>query len=103
MAVLLELSIFSICGEASKRKEVATVLREWEKSGIKAHLNAMGSVVEAKDMKEALSAIEIAHSCIDAERYYVIAKFDCYPKKEEMLKGRVERVLEEVSQFDKNS
>ncbi|MCE3046817.1 thiamine-binding protein [Helicobacter kayseriensis] len=96
MAVLLELSIFSIHGEISKREEVAKVLRAWEQSGIKAHLNAMGSVVEAKDMQEALRAIEIANSCMDCRRYYAIAKFDCYPEREKMLGGRVERVLEEV-------
>lgn len=96
MAVLLELSIFSIHGDMSKREEVAKVLRTWEQNGIKAHLNAMGSVVEAKDMQEALRAIEIANSCMDCRRYYVIAKFDCYPEREKMLEGRVERVLKEA-------
>lgn len=93
MAVLLELSIFSINGEVSKRTEVAKVLKAWEKEGIKAHLNAMGSVIEAKNMHEALRAIEIASACMDARRYYAIAKFDCFAEKESMLEGRIERVL----------
>lgn len=96
MAVLLELSIFSIHGGISKREEVAKVLRAWEQNGIKAHLNPMGSVVEAKNMQEALRAIEIANSCMDSRRYYVIAKFDCYPEREKMLEGRIEKVLKEV-------
>lgn len=96
MAVLLELSIFSISGEVSKRGEVAKVLKAWEKEGIKAHLNPMGSVVEAKDMQEALRAIEVANDCMDAKRYYAIAKFDCFPEREKMLEGRVQRVLEEL-------
>lgn len=96
MAVLLELSIFSISGEVSKRGEVIRVLRAWEARGIKAYLNAMGSVVEAKNMQEALKAIEIANACMDAKRYYAIAKFDCFPEREEMLEGRVQRVLDEL-------
>lgn len=96
MAILLELSIFSISGEVSKRSEVAKVFRAWKKEGIKAHLNPMGSVVEAKDMQEALRAIEVANECMDAKRYYAIAKFDCFPEREEMLAGRVQRVLEEL-------
>lgn len=96
MAVLLELSIFSISGEVSKRGEVVKVLKAWEEKGIKAYLNAMGSVIEAKDMQEALRAIEIANECMDARRYYAIAKFDCFPEREKMLEGRVQKVLGEL-------
>lgn len=96
MAVLLELSIFSIDGNVSKREEVTKVLKAWQKHGITAHLNAMGSVIEAQDMQEALQAIEIANACMDAKRYYAIAKFDCYPERKSMLEGRIERVLDRL-------
>lgn len=96
MAVLLELSVFSICGEVSKRGEVARILRVFEDRGIEAHLNPMGTSVECEDMPKALEVLQIAYDCMDSQRFYIIAKFDCYPQRKNMLEGRVERVLEEV-------
>lgn len=96
MAVLLELSIFSISGEISKRKEVANVILALRNAGFEPKLEAMGTLIEAKDMDVALQAISIASKAIDAQRYYVIAKFDCYPQREEMIEGRVKRVLDEI-------
>lgn len=97
MAVLLELSIFSISGEVSKRKEVAEVLRTLESRGIQTHLNPMGTVIECEDMPKALEVLQIAHDCMDTQRFYIIAKFDCYPERKNMLEGRVQRVLQELS------
>ena len=47
-------------------------------------------------MKSALEVLELATSCIDAKRYYVIAKFDCYEGRSGMLESRVSSVLSEV-------
>lgn len=96
MAVLLELSIFSISGAVSKRGEVVEVLRAFEMRGIKAHLNPMGTSVECEDMSKALEVLQIAYDCMDAKRFYIIAKFDCYPERKNMLEGRVDRVLREL-------
>lgn len=96
MAVLLELSIFSISGEVSKRHEVALVISALKREGFKPILAEMGTTLQAKDMDEALKAIKVASDAMDAKRYYVIAKFDCYPQREEMVEGRVERVLDMV-------
>lgn len=96
MAVLLELSIFSISGEVNKREEVAEVLRAFKDKGVEAHLNPMGTVIECEDMPKALEVLQIAYDCMDTQRFYIIAKFDCYPQRENMLKGRVERVLERI-------
>lgn len=97
MAVLLELSIFSISGEISKRGEVAGVLSALQKEGYFPILGAMGSVIETETMSQALRAIEIASNAMDAKRYYVVAKFDCYPERKQMLEGRIERVIKELS------
>lgn len=96
MAVLLELSIFSISGEISKRKEVASVISSLQKEGFSPILGEMGTVIETQEMSEALRAIEVANSVINAQRYYVIAKFDCYMGREKMIEGRVKRVLAEL-------
>ncbi|RDU69518.1 hypothetical protein CQA62_02390 [Helicobacter cholecystus] len=96
MAVLLELSIFSIEGEVSKRSEVASVILALQKEGFSPILGEMGTVLETQEMSDALRAIEVANSVMQAKRYYVIAKFDCYPQREKMIEGRVERVLKEL-------
>ncbi len=96
MAVLMEISVFSIHGEISKRKEVVSILQGFKQKGIVFELGAMGTSVECVDMKEALSVLEFATSCIDAKRYYVIAKFDCYKDREGMLAHRVDSVMREV-------
>lgn len=96
MAVLMEMSIFSISGEVSKRKEVVSILRGLQQKGIEFELGAMGTSIECEDMKKALEILEFATSCIDAKRYYVIAKFDCYANKKAMLKTRVDSVMQEV-------
>ena len=96
MAVLMEMSVFSISGEISKRKEVVGILRELKARGIDFELGAMGTSVECENMKSALEVLELATSCIDAKRYYVIAKFDCYEGRSGMLDNRVSSVLSEV-------
>lgn len=96
MAVLLEMSIFSISGGMSKSDEIAKVLRVLQESGYEPHLNPMGTTIQTQTMPQALKAIEIASECMDTQRYYLIAKFDCHKGKDEMLEGRVERVLQKV-------
>lgn len=96
MAILLELSIFSISGEVSKRKEVASVISALQKEGFSPILGEMGTVIEVGEMKEALRAIEVANTVMDTQRYYIIAKFDCYPERKKMIEGRVDRVLKEL-------
>lgn len=96
MAVLLELSIFSISGDVSKSDEIAKVLKSLKDSGFNPILNSMGSVIETTNIEKALSAIDIAYKNMDSERFYIVSKFDCYPNKKDMLTNRVENVLNKV-------
>ncbi|RDU74206.1 hypothetical protein CQA57_02760 [Helicobacter anseris] len=96
MAVLMELSIFSISGEISKKKEVVKILQEFKANNIDFELSAMGTSIECKDMQEALRILKIATDCMDCKRYYVIAKFDCYDGRDNMLATRTKSVLQEI-------
>ncbi|WP_104697730.1 MULTISPECIES: thiamine-binding protein [unclassified Helicobacter] len=97
MAVLMEMSIFSISGEISKRQEVVNVLKTLKQKGVKFELASMGTSVECKDMSEALEVLKIATDSIDAKRYYVIAKFDCYEGRQGMLETRSASVLKDLN------
>lgn len=96
MAVLMEMSIFSISGEVSKRCEVVKILKTLQERNINFELASMGTSVECKDMSEALEVLKLATECMDTKRYYVIAKFDCYEGKEKMLETRSQSVLKDL-------
>ena len=96
MSVLLELSVFSLGGDESKTKEVAKVIKTLQDNGYKANLNPMGTVIESENIEQALNAIKISHDCMDKDRFYMLAKFDCKPNVKNMLDGRVDKVLKAV-------
>jgi uncharacterized protein YqgV (UPF0045/DUF77 family) len=68
-----------------------------DESGIPYQLTPMGTVIEAKTMREALDIIEKAYECLgDCERVYSSLKFDIRKNCENRLKSKiasVEKVL----------
>jgi len=97
LSVLLEFSIFPTSPDgrdgASVSKEVSKVIDAIDKSGISYQLTPMGTIIEAKSMKEALGIIELAYEQLDSsERVYSSLKFDIRKNCENRLKTKIESV-----------
>ena len=97
LSVLLEFAMFPTSDDgregSSVSKEVSKVIDAIDKSGIPYQLTAMGTIIEATSMKEALSIVEIAYKQLeDCDRVYSSLKFDIRKNCENRLKTKVEKV-----------
>ncbi len=97
MSVIMELCVFSISGDISKSKEVRAILKAFDEKGVKYDLNPMGTCVECKSMKKALKLLNLASKSIDAKRFYIIAKFDCYKGRKKSMQDKVKSVRDDLS------
>lgn len=103
MSVVMELCIFSISGELSKSKEVKSILSAFDEKGVKYELNPMGTCVECKSMKKALKILKLANNCMDAQRFYIVAKFDCYKGRKKTMQDKVKSVKNDLSSIGTKS
>jgi uncharacterized protein (TIGR00106 family) len=77
---------------ASVSKQVAKIVDAIDKSGVPYQLTAMGTIIEASSMKEALGIIELAYEQLDCERVYSSLKFDIRKNCENRLKTKIDSV-----------
>lgn len=103
MSVIMELCVFSISGSLSKSKEVKAILQAFDKRGIKYELNPMGTCVECKNMKKATKILRLASKSIDAQRFYIVAKFDCYKGRKKSMQDKVKSVKDDLSNVSEGS
>ena len=82
------------CREGSSvSNQVAKIIDAIDKSGAAYQLTPMGTIIEAKSMKEALGLIELAYEQLsDCERVYSSLKFDIRKNHENRLKTKIESV-----------
>ncbi len=97
LSVLLEFAMFPTSDDgregSSVSKEVSKVIDAIDKSGIAYQLTAMGTIIEATSMKEALSIVELAYEQLeDCDRVYSSLKFDIRKNCENRLKTKVEKI-----------
>jgi len=97
LSVLLEFSMFPTSADgregASVSKEVSKIIDAIDRSGISYQLTPMGTIIEAKSMKEALNVIELAYEQVNhCERVYSSLKFDIRQNSENRLKTKIESV-----------
>ena len=99
-SVLLEFSMFPTSDEcrdgSSVSKEVSKIIDAIDKSGISYQLTAMGTIVEASSMKEALNIIELAYEQLDCERVYSSPKFDIRKNCSNRLKSKTKSVQNKI-------
>ncbi len=96
-SVLLEFSMFPTSPDGreggSVSKQVSKIIDAIDKSGVPYQLTAMGTIIEASSMKEALRIIELAYEQVgDCERVYSSLKFDIRHNCENRLKTKIESV-----------
>jgi len=97
LSVLMEFSMFPTSDEcregSSVSKEVAKVIDAIDRSGVSYQLTAMGTIVEASSMKEALGIVELAYEQLDGcDRVYSSLKFDIRKNCENRLKSKIESI-----------
>ena len=97
LSVLIEFSMFPTSADgregASVSKSVSKIIDAIDKSGVPYQLTPMGTVFEAKSMKEGLGIIELAYEQLsDCERVYSSLKFDIRKNCENRLKSKIESV-----------
>ncbi|MAC84266.1 MAG: hypothetical protein CL624_09035 [Arcobacter sp.] len=97
LSVLLEFAMFPTSDDgregSSVSKEVSKVIDAIDKSGIPYQLTAMGTIIEASSMKEALSIVELAYEQLeDCDRVYSSLKFDIRKNCENRLKTKIEKI-----------
>lgn len=101
MSVLLEFSMFPTsenCRDGSSvSKQVSKIIDAIDKSGVSYKLTPMGTVVETKTMKEALSIIELAYEQVsDCDRVYSSLKFDIRKNTKNRLVTKINSVEKEL-------
>lgn len=97
LSVLLEFAMFPTSADgregSSVAKQVSKVIDAIDKSGVSYQLTAMGTIIEAKSMKEALAVVELAYEQLDdCDRVYSSLKFDIRKNCENRLTTKVEAV-----------
>lgn len=97
LSVLLEFAMFPTSADgregSSVSKQVSKIIDAIDKSGVSYQLTAMGTIIEASSMKEALSIVELAYEQLeDCDRVYSSLKFDIRKNCENRLKTKVETV-----------
>jgi len=102
LSVLLEFAMFPTSDDgregSSVSKEVSKVIDAIDKSGIPYQLTAMGTIIEAQSMKEALNIVELAYEQLeDCDRVYSSLKFDIRKNCENRLKTKVAKVEETLN------
>ena len=97
LSVLLEFAMFPTSDDgregSSVSKEVSKIIDVIDKSGTPYQLTAMGTIIEATSMKEALNIVELAYEQLeDCDRVYSSLKFDIRKNCENRLKTKVEKI-----------
>ncbi len=100
-SVLLEFSMFPTSDEcrdgSSVSSEVAKIIDAIDKSGVSYQLTAMGTIIEASSMKEALSIIQLAYDQLDCDRIYSSLKFDIRKDTTNRLNSKTKSIKDKLN------
>ena len=100
-SVLLEFSMFPTSDEcrdgSSVSSEVAKIIDAIDKSGVSYQLTAMGTIIEASSMKEALSIVQLAYDQLDCERIYSSLKFDIRKDTTNRLNSKTQSIKDKLN------
>ena len=105
-SVLLEFSMFPTsedCRDGSSvSAQVSKIIDAIDKSGVPYQLTAMGTIIEASSMKEALSIVELAYEQLDCNRVYSALKFDIRKNCQNRLKTKIKSVEDKLGRAVNN-
>ena len=93
MSVLMEFSMFPLEGEGSKSAYVSRIIEMIHRSGYSYKLTPMSTIVETKNLHEALKLVEDAYAQIDeCERVYACLKFDIRDNRDNGMEQKIASV-----------
>ena len=99
MSVLLEFSMFPTDKGESVSAYVSPVIKMIAASGIEYRLTAMGTLIEAKTLRQALEIVEKAYAILEQQgcgRVYSSLKLDIRQGKDNRLSGKIRSVTEKI-------
>ena len=98
MAVLMEFAIFPTDKGISVSNDVSKVIKMIKESGYPYQLTAMGTLVEAPSVKDALKVVEEASSILEenSNRIYSSIKLDIKKGAQNMLQNKVKSIEEKL-------
>ncbi len=98
MSVLLEFSMFPTDVGESKSRYVGRILDMVDKSGLKYQLTPMSTIIETKNISEALGVVERAYETLEADcsRVYSVIKLDIRKGKINALENKIKSVEKAV-------
>ena len=103
-SVLLEFTMFPTDKTGSKSNEVAQVVKIIRQSGFPYQLTAMATLVETKNIKEALFLVEACYNKLEelgCNRVYSTLKFDIRKDCEDRLNGKVKSIEDKIGEVRK--
>jgi uncharacterized protein (TIGR00106 family) len=87
---------------SSVSAQVSKIIDAIDKSGVPYQLTAMGTIIEASSMKEALSIVELAYEQLDCNRVYSALKFDIRKNCQNRLKTKIKSVEDKLGRAVNN-
>lgn len=104
MSVLLQMAMFPTDKSESKSKEVSEVLKIIKNSGFSYKLTAMSTIIETKQISDALLLIEKCYNRLDelgCNRVYSTITFDIRKDHENRLEGKVKSIENHIGEVSK--
>jgi uncharacterized protein (TIGR00106 family) len=101
MSVLLEFTIFPLDQGESVSREVSQVIEMIRESGVSYQLTAMGTLIETKNVSQALEIVERATeqlSSAGCNRIYSAIKMDIRRGKENRMKGKPDSIRQHIGE-----
>lgn len=103
-SVLLEFTMFPTDKVGSKSEEVSQIVKIIRESGYPYQLTAMATLVETKNIKEALALVEKCYNKLEelgSTRVYSTLKFDIRKNCEDRLNGKVKSIEDKIGEVRK--
>ena len=103
MSVLLELTMFPTNKGISVSKYVSPVVDMIRKSGVTYKLTAMSTIIETKELSEALRIVQQAHDILekDSDRVYATMTMDIQKNKSNRLESKIKSIEDKIGDVNK--
>ncbi|RXK13062.1 hypothetical protein CP965_04455 [Halarcobacter mediterraneus] len=104
MSILLEMAMFPTDQSESKSEYVAQVIEVIRDSGFDYQLTSMGTIIETKELSQALEIIQKCYDVLDkagCNRVYSTLTFDIRKNHKNRLKTKVESIENKIGSVSK--
>lgn len=103
MSVLIEFSMFPLDMGVSLSEPISELIEMISKCGLPYRLTAMGTIIETKQINEALALVEKAYHLLDnlgSKRVYASIKLDIRKDRDNRLTGKIDSIQSIIGKVD---